>query len=77
MTMDNNNHHLLKLEDHSLPIRFLDADQVVMNEEALASRGGFGEIRLVVENGWLRFLVTQKSFDAQKWQSGTIATNGE
>jgi hypothetical protein len=59
------------------PARFLDSNQVAMIEEALASLGEFGEVRLVVEKGRLRFLVTQKSFDAQKWRPGTIATNGE
>jgi hypothetical protein len=57
--------------------RFLDSDQVAMIEEALASLGEFGEVRLVVEKGRLRFLVTQKSFDAQKWRPGAITANGE
>jgi hypothetical protein len=63
--------------DQFLPARFLSADQVAMIEEALASLGEFGEVRLVVEKGRLRFLVTQKSFDAQKWRPGAIAANGE
>jgi hypothetical protein len=49
----------------------LTQEQVVMIEEALASLGSFGEVRLVVEKGRLRFLVTQKSFDALNWKSGT------
>ena len=57
--------------------RFLDSDQVAMIEEALASLGEFGEVRLIVEKGRLRYLVTQKSFDAQKWRPGAISMNGE
>jgi len=77
MTVRVNLNKLPTLEDRSLPARFLDADQVAMIEEALASLGEFGEVRLVVEKGRLRFLVTQKSFDAQKWRPGAIAANGE
>jgi hypothetical protein len=57
--------------------RFLDSNQVAMIDEALASLGDFGEVRLIVEKGRLRFLVTQKSFDAQKWQPGAINANEE
>jgi len=72
------NHQKLPSVGHpSLPARILDSDQVAMIEEALASLGEFGEVRLVVEKGRLRFLVTQKSFDAQKWRPGAISTNGE
>ncbi len=38
--------------------RFLQPRQIAMIEEALASLGAFGEVRLVVENGRLRFVVT-------------------
>ena len=55
--------------------RILDSHQVAMIEEALESLGDFGEVRLVIEKGKLRFLVTQKSFDAQKWYPGAIAAN--
>jgi len=44
-----------------------------MIDEALAAVGEFGEVRLIVERGRLRFVVTQKSFDAQKWQPGDFA----
>jgi hypothetical protein len=40
-----------------------------MIEEALASLGGYGEVRLIVKKGTLRFIVTQQSHDALKWQS--------
>ncbi len=54
-------------------LRFLNAKQVSMIDEALSSLGDYGEVRLVVEKGKLRFLATQKSFDALKWEPGNIA----
>jgi len=53
-------------------LTFLKAQQIVMIDEALASLGDFGEVRLVVEKGRLRFLTMQKSMDALKWAPGTI-----
>ncbi len=53
-------------------LKFLDVEQITMVDEALVALGDFGELRLVVEKGRLRFLVTQKSFDALKWSPGTI-----
>ena len=53
-------------------LSFLDQRQVEMIDEALAALGEYGELRLVVEKGRLRFIVTQKSFDALKWQPGEI-----
>ncbi len=54
--------------------RFLSRQQVEMIDEALQALGDFGEVRLVVEKGRLRFIVTQKSYDALKWHPGTIAS---
>jgi hypothetical protein len=51
---------------------FLDQSQVIMIDEALSALGDYGELRLIVEKGRLRFLVTQKSFDALKWQPGAL-----
>ena len=51
-------------------LKFLEMRQVSMIDEALSSLGDYGEVRLVVEKGKLRFLVTQKSFDAMKWEPG-------
>ncbi len=56
----------------SAPLRFLSPSQITMIDEALANLGEFGEVRLVVEKGSLRFLVTQKSYDALKWQPGCL-----
>jgi hypothetical protein len=44
----------------------------MMIDEALRSLGDFGELRLVVEKGRLRFLVTQKSYDAYKLKPGSF-----
>mgnify|MGYP006993418152 FL=1 len=55
--------------------QFLTPDQVAMINEALISLGDYGELRLVVERGRLRFVVTHKSFDASKWSPGTILRN--
>ena len=53
-------------------LSFLNKHQVKMIDEALSALGDYGELRLVVEKGRLRFIVTQKSFDALKWQPGTL-----
>jgi hypothetical protein len=50
----------------------IELHQVTMIDEALGALGDYGEIRLIVEKGRLRFLVTQKSYDALKWQPGHI-----
>ncbi len=42
-------------------LSFLDQRQVEMIDEALSALGDYGELRLVVEKGRLRFIVTQKS----------------
>jgi hypothetical protein len=55
--------------------QFLSPEQIAMIDEALRSLGDFGELRLVVEKGRLRFLVTNKSFDALKWIPGSIAND--
>lgn len=54
------------------PLNFLDQNQVIMIDEALSALGDYGELKLIVEKGRLRFLVTQKSFDALKWQPGSL-----
>ena len=57
--------------------QFLSPKHIQMIDEALLSLGGFGEVRLVVEKGRLRFLVTQKSYDTYKWQPGVIVRDLE
>jgi hypothetical protein len=56
----------------SYALKYMDFSQVSMVDEALAAIGEYGEVRLIVERGRLRFLVTQRSFDALKWQPGAI-----
>jgi hypothetical protein len=56
--------------------QFLQPHQIAMIDEALRSLGQFGEVRLIVEKGRLRFVVTQKSFDALKWEPGSLIENG-
>jgi hypothetical protein len=61
------------LVDEKLPpLIFLKTPQIAMIDEALVSLGEYGELHLVVEKGCLRFLVTNKSFDALKWTPGAI-----
>lgn len=58
-------------------LKFLKPQQVVMIDEALCALDEFGEVRLVVEKGRLRFVITQKSFDAYKWQPGSLHNGDE
>lgn len=53
-------------------LSFLSAKQVEMIDEALRSLGDFGEVRLLVQKGRLRFVVTQRSYDALSWESGNL-----
>ena len=64
-TSDNNQ---LKDKSEIKTHNFLSDRQVKMIDEALSTLGEYGEVRLIVEKGRLRFLVTQKSYDALKWQ---------
>jgi len=72
MHMSNVNVNQLRSLGENRLLSFLDQRQVKMIDEALAALGEYGELRLVVEKGRLRFIVTQKSFDALKWQPGAI-----
>ena len=72
MPMSNVNVNQLRSLSENRLLSFLDQRQVKMIDEALAALGEYGELRLVIEKGRLRFIVTQKSFDALKWQPGEI-----
>jgi hypothetical protein len=50
------------------PLRFLKPQQITLLDEALSTLGEFGELHLVVVKGSLRFIVVQKSYDANKLQ---------
>lgn len=45
-----------------LKLKFLAPSEISVIDEALSAVGDSGEIRLIVEGGCLRFIVTQKSF---------------
>ena len=49
-------------------MRFLRQAQIRMIDEALTEVGDFGEVRLIVTKGRLRFVVTQRSHDALHWE---------
>jgi len=72
MPMSNVNINQMRSLSGNRLLSFLDQRQVKMIDEALSALGDYGELRLVVEKGRLRFIVTQKSFDALKWQPGEI-----
>jgi hypothetical protein len=53
-------------------LRFLSESQVRMIDEALSAVGEFGEVRLVVQKGRIRYVVVEKSHDALKWEAGDL-----
>ena len=59
-------------DNRSLLLNFMNLQLIAMVDEALSTVGEYGEVRLIVEKGRLRFLVTQQSHDALKWQPGSI-----
>jgi hypothetical protein len=61
---------LITAQGESYTLQFMEWSQIPMVDEALKSLGDYGEVRLIVEKGRLRFLVTQRSYDALKWQPG-------
>ena len=73
MTDHTTRQQIVTSNGESCMLKFLEFQQVSMVDEALNSVGEYGEVRLIVEKGRLRFLVTQKSFDAFKWQPGLIS----
>jgi hypothetical protein len=72
-----NSSSIAKLQDQPSDCRFLLPMHIQMIDEALRSLGEYGEVRLVVEKGRLRFLVTEKSYDTLKWQPGIIIKDVE
>lgn len=56
--------------DGKLALKFLKLDEVTMIDEALDELGEYGEVRLIIQKHRLRFVVTQKSFDAIKLRQG-------
>ena len=56
--------------------KYLSQHQIRLIEAALDSIGNFGEVRLVVEKGKIRFIVTQNSIDALNCSSDDFMTMG-
>jgi hypothetical protein len=65
---------IVSSDNESYALKFLDITQIPMLDEALNSIGDYGELRLIVERGRLRFVVTQKSYDALNWQPGSLVS---
>ena len=65
---------IVSSDQESYALKFLDFTQIPMLDEALHSIGDYGELRLIVERGRLRFVVTQKSYDALNWQPGSLVS---
>ena len=69
--------HQIPHQDHRNDYLFLLPKHIQMIDEALCSLGEYGEVRLVVEKGRLRFLITQKSYDTLKWYPGFLVKDFE
>jgi len=53
-------------------LKFLNLVQIQMIDEALSAVGDYGEVRLIMQKGRLRFVVTQNSHDALLWEPGSL-----
>lgn len=69
--------HEVTVDGQPVAYRILQPRYIEMIDEALAALGDYGEVRLVVERGRLRFLVTQKSFDLLKFHSNEVVRTVE
>lgn len=58
--------------DFSEKLKYLQPRQILMIDEAIEAVGEYGEVHLKVEKGRLKFLVTQTSHDALKYEIGTF-----
>ena len=52
--------------------KFLGVSQARMIDQALSAVGDFGEVRLVVQKGRIRYVVIQKSHDALRWEAEAV-----
>jgi len=50
------------------PLRFLSTREIHLIDKLLSSIGPFGEVRLTVKDGRLRFAASTKSYDALNWE---------
>ena len=53
-------------------LKFLSDSQARMIDEALTAVGEFGEVRLVVQKGRIRYVVIEKRHHALKWEAGDL-----
>jgi len=64
--MENSNSAIQKAAVNSRRIKMLQAPQIELIENALQQIGDYGEVRLVVEKGRLRYIEVAKSMDVLK-----------
>ncbi len=64
--MENSNPAIQKAAVNSRRIKMLQAPQIELIENALQQIGDYGEVRLVVEKGRLRYIEVAKSMDVLK-----------
>ncbi len=66
--MPNDHHPLTFTDPHPAPhggLSFLAQEQIAMIDQALCCVGDYGEVRLVVQKGRLRFITVAKSVDVR------------
>ena len=66
--MENSNPVIQKVAVNSRPTKMLQTFQIELIENALQQIGDYGEVRLVVEKGRLRYIEVAKSMDVLKLQ---------
>jgi len=64
--MENSNPAIQKTSVNSRQIKMLQSPQIELIENALQQIGDYGEVRLVVEKGRLRYIEVAKSMDVLK-----------
>jgi hypothetical protein len=69
--MENSNPTIRKLAATSSALKILQPCQVEIIEQALQQIGEYGEVRLIVEKGRLRYIEVAKSMDVLKLQDLT------
>jgi hypothetical protein len=67
--MDKQQHATTQSRRDPNNLQFLQSDQIEMIDDALSRIGDYGEVRLVVEKGKLRFIVINTSVDVRNWNN--------
>jgi len=65
--------NFIELDDS---LRFLSLREIILIDQLLSSVGSFGEVRLTVKDGRLRFAASTKSYDALKWDHLEVDAEG-